>query len=124
MVDLGLEGEWKSIMMMGFQISYALTATATPKVQSDIVRLLGLPEATTRIVTGFNRLNLTLEKYIADLQLEMAELINANPQTPEERHQVFLLKKRIVDTVLAEVRIDENREIHVKFRTDFLNQAR
>jgi len=54
----------------------------------------------------------------------MAELINANPQTPEERHQVFLLKKWIVDTVLAEVKIDENREINVKFRTDFFNQAR
>ena len=54
----------------------------------------------------------------------MVELINVNPQTPEERHQVFLLKKRIVDTVLAEVRIDENREIHVKFCIDFLNHAR
>jgi hypothetical protein len=53
----------------------------------------------------------------------MAELIDATPQNPEERHQVFLLKKRIVDTVLVEARIDENREIHVKFRTDFLNHA-
>ena len=50
----------------------------------------------------------------------MAELITANPQTPDEKHQVFLLKKRIVDTVLEEARIDENREIHVKFRTYFL----
>lgn len=65
-----------------------------------------------------------VKKYVAELQSEMVELINANPQTPEERHQVFLLKKRIVDTVLAEVRIDENREINVKIRTDFLNQAR
>jgi hypothetical protein len=53
----------------------------------------------------------------------MAELIDATPQNPEERHQVFLLKKRIVDTVLVEARIDENREILVKFRTDFLNHA-
>ena len=36
---------------------------------------------------------------------------------------MFLLKKRIVDTVLAEARIDENREIHVKFRTDFLTRV-
>ena len=58
--------------------------------------------------------------YVVELQSEMTELIHANPQTPEERHQVFMLKKRIVDTVLEEARIGKNREIHVKFRTDFL----
>ena len=36
----------------------ATTATATPQVQSDILRLLGLAEG-ERIVTGFNRPNLT-----------------------------------------------------------------
>jgi hypothetical protein len=64
-----------------------------------------------------------VKKYVAELQSEMAELINANPQNPEERHQVFLLKKRIVDRVLAEARIDENRQIHIRFHTDFLNHA-
>ena len=53
----------------------------------------------------------------------VTELIHANSQTPEERHQVFLLKKRIVDTILEEARIDENREIHIKFRTDFLTHV-
>lgn len=62
-----------------------------------------------------------VKEYVADLQTEMDELINATPQTPEDHHQVFLLKKRIVDTVLAEARIDENRDIHVKFRRDLLN---
>jgi hypothetical protein len=61
-----------------------------------------------------------VKKYVAELQSEMAELIHADPQTPEEKHQVFLLKKQIVDRVLVEVRIDENRAIHLKFRTDFL----
>jgi ATP-dependent DNA helicase RecQ len=42
-------------------LTVALTATATPKVQNEIVRLIGLSESTTRIVTGFNRPNLTLE---------------------------------------------------------------
>jgi hypothetical protein len=64
-----------------------------------------------------------MKKYVAELQSEMLELIHANPQTPTERHHVFLSKKRIVDTVLEEVRIGENREIHVRFRTDFLAQA-
>ncbi len=61
-----------------------------------------------------------IKKYVAELQSEMDELINADPQTSEERHQMFLLKKQIVDRVLVEVRIDENRAIHLKFRTDFL----
>ena len=65
-----------------------------------------------------------VKKYEAELQSEMAELIHANPQTPEERHQVFMLKKRIVNTVWEEAGINENREIHVKFRTNFLLHER
>jgi hypothetical protein len=64
-----------------------------------------------------------VKKYVAELQLELTELIHANPQTLEERHQVFLLKKGIVDKVLEEARIDEKRVIHVRFRTDFLAQV-
>ncbi len=45
-------------------------------------------------------------EYLADLQVAMDELKRAAPQTIEERHRVFLLKKRIVDTLLAEARID------------------
>ncbi|MBI5943606.1 MAG: RecQ family ATP-dependent DNA helicase [Chloroflexi bacterium] len=60
---------------LGNPLTVALTATATPKVQSDIVRLLGLPETTTRIVTGFNRPNLTLEvKYTADTETKFRAL--------------------------------------------------
>ena len=71
--------------------------------------------------SAFEKLDLEeqVKMYVAELQSEMAELINADPQTPDEKHQVFLLKKRIVDTVLMEARIDERREIHIKFRTDF-----
>ncbi len=43
---------------LGEPLTAALTATATPQVQDDIVRLLALGAA-TRIVTGFNRPNLT-----------------------------------------------------------------
>jgi ATP-dependent DNA helicase RecQ len=47
-------------------LTIALTATATPQVQDDIIWLLGLPTqkasgGTARIVTGFNRPNLKLE---------------------------------------------------------------
>ncbi len=39
-------------------VTLALTATATPRVQDDILALLGLPRA-ERIITGFNRPNLS-----------------------------------------------------------------
>jgi ATP-dependent DNA helicase RecQ len=45
---------------LGNPLTAALTATATPQVQKDIIRLLGLGDS-TRIVTGFNRSNLTLD---------------------------------------------------------------
>ena len=43
-------------------IVLALTATATPRVQDDIIQMLGLEQA-ERIITGFNRPNLTLEVF-------------------------------------------------------------
>ncbi len=97
----------------------------TPQISALYDKELGVKRRLTAIERAKdNFINLDLEeqvkKYVAELQSEMAELINANPQTPEECHQVFLLKKRIVDSVLAEARVDENREIHIKFRTDFL----
>ncbi|MEW6029690.1 MAG: recombinase family protein [Chloroflexota bacterium] len=72
---------------------------------------------------AFEKLDLEeqVKRYVTELQKEMAEFITANPQAPEEKHQVFLLKKRIVNTVLTEARIDEKREIHIKFRADFFN---
>ncbi len=45
---------------LGDPLTVALTATATPQVQDEIVRLLELGEA-RRIVTGFNRPNLYFE---------------------------------------------------------------
>lgn len=65
---------------LGNPLTVALTATATPKVQNDIVRLLGLPESATRIVTGFNRPNLTLEvRYTTGTEAKLralSELLN------------------------------------------------
>jgi ATP-dependent DNA helicase RecQ len=60
---------------LGSPLTVALTATATPKVQDDIVRLLGLLDSTKRIVTGFNRPNLTLEvKYTANTEAKFRAL--------------------------------------------------
>jgi len=60
---------------LGNPLTVALTATATPKVQDDIVHLLALPASTKRIVTGFNRPNLTLEvKYTSDAESKFRAL--------------------------------------------------
>jgi len=60
---------------LGNPLTVALTATATPKVQDEIVRLLGLPESTRRIVTGFNRPNLSLEvRYTDGLEAKLRAL--------------------------------------------------
>lgn len=101
----------------------------TPQIGEHYERELRVQRKFTAIEQekdAFTKLDVEeqVKKYVAELQSEMAELINANPQTPEERYQVFLLKKRVVDAILIEVRIDENREINVKYRTHFLNQAR
>jgi ATP-dependent DNA helicase RecQ len=49
---------------LGEPVTLALTATATPRVQDDIIRKLGLSRA-EKIVTGFNRPNLTFEVFAA-----------------------------------------------------------
>ncbi len=46
--------------VFGNPLTAALTATATPQVQNDIIHLLGMGDLAARIVTGFNRPNLFL----------------------------------------------------------------
>ena len=59
--------------------------------------------------------------YVKDLQAGLEELNSTNPQTPEERHALFLMKKRLVDTLLEEAVINGNRQIQIKFRADLDN---
>jgi site-specific DNA recombinase len=61
--------------------------------------------------------------FLADLQAGMEALKDTLPQTPEERNQLFGLKKRIVDLLLMEATIDENREIQIKVRLGLLKVA-
>lgn len=60
----------------------ALTATATVKVQGDIIKQLGLPSC-EKIVTGFNRPNLSFEvEYTPDdnaKRLELEKLLKKKP---------------------------------------------
>jgi len=61
--------------------------------------------------------------FVADLQAGIEELNNAIPKTPEEQHHVFLMKKQLVDELVAEAMIDGKRDIQVEFRAKIMDQA-
>ena len=54
------------------------------------------------------------------MQVGVKELKNAAPQNGEERHNVLLLKRQIVDTLVHKTTIDRNREIMVDIRLNLL----
>jgi ATP-dependent DNA helicase RecQ len=61
--------------ILGDPLTVALTATATPQVQKDILHLLGLPDNSKSIVTGFNRPNLKLSVlYATDVEAKFRSL--------------------------------------------------
>jgi len=60
--------------------------------------------------------------YVTDLQSGIIELNNSIPKTPEEQHHVFLLKKQLVDELVAEAMIDNKRDIQVEFRVKIMDQ--
>lgn len=95
---------------LGNPLTVALTATATPEVQSEIVRLLGLPESTKQIVTGFNRPNLTLEvRYTAEAEAKLRvlnELCSDNCQfTPQGATIIYTGTRREAEEVAEFVRV-------------------
>ena len=61
-----------------------------------------------------------INEYLVDLRAGIEELKNAVPQDEEERHNLFLLKKRIVDNLVERVTIDKNREVKVEIRLNLL----
>jgi len=60
---------------------------------------------------------------VADLQAGIQELNSAIPKTTEEQHRVFLLKKQLVDELVAEAMIDGKRDIQVEFRAKIMDLA-
>jgi DNA invertase Pin-like site-specific DNA recombinase len=64
-----------------------------------------------------------VKEYVTDLQAGIEELNNAIPKTPEEQHRVFLLKKQLVDELVAEAMIDGNRDIQMEFRAKIMDLA-
>ncbi|HQX17269.1 MAG TPA: RecQ family ATP-dependent DNA helicase [Anaerolineales bacterium] len=90
-------------------LTVALTATATPKVQNEIVRLIGLSESTTRIVTGFNRPNLTLEvKYTTGAEAKfraLSELCTAHFQFARGATIIYTGTRRDAEEVAEFIRV-------------------
>jgi len=71
-----------------------------------------LHEERDRIEKELERINLE------DLQAGVAELKDASPQNEEERHNLFLLKKQIVDTLVEWVIISKSSKIKVEIHRD------
>ncbi|MBI3166087.1 MAG: hypothetical protein HYZ24_15500, partial [Chloroflexi bacterium] len=61
--------------------------------------------------------------YVMDLQAGIKELNNTIPKTPEEQHRVFLMKRQLVDELVAEAMIDGKRDIQVEFRAKIMDLA-
>jgi ATP-dependent DNA helicase RecQ len=95
---------------LGNPLTVALTATATPQVQADIIRLLGLSESTTRIVTGFNRPNLALEvKYTTDTESKFRALLELLQSPSGGATLIYAGTRRDAEEVAEFVRVVCNR---------------
>jgi hypothetical protein len=62
-----------------------------------------------------------VKDYVADLQVGIEGLNKANPKTPDEKHHIFLLKKQMVDELVAGAMIDGKRDIQVEFRAKIMD---
>lgn len=62
-----------------------------------------------------------VEEYWADLRAGIEEIKNAAPQTEEEQHRIFLLKKRIVNSLVSNVTIDKERNLKVTIRLNLFD---
>jgi hypothetical protein len=62
-----------------------------------------------------------IAEYLAGLKARVDELKTIAPQTPEEQHEVFTLKKRIVDTLVDRIEIDKERNLQVQIRVNLLS---
>jgi ATP-dependent DNA helicase RecQ len=89
----------------GNPLTAALTATATPKVQNDIIQLLAMPASTKRIVTGFNRPNLALEvKYTPTTEAKFRALLELLNPLPKGATLIYTGTRRTAEEVAEFIR--------------------
>ena len=84
---------------IGYSPIIALTATATPKVQSDILKNLGMPDATV-FKSSFNRSNLYYE--VRDKSDPKRDIIKFIRQNPGKSGIIYCLSRKKVEE-LAEL---------------------
>ena len=58
------------------------------------------------------------------MRANVEELKLVAPQTPEEQHDIFVLKKRVIDTLVERVEIDRDRNLFVQIRLNLLDILR
>ena len=93
-------------------LTIALTATATPQVQDDICRLLGLPE-THRVITGFNRENLFFEvRYTSDTPAKLHALQEMVANQEDGATIVYVGTRRDAEEVSEFLKIDCRYDAH------------
>ena len=107
----------------GVSVRFCPKALTTYKLYGEEERLkhrLATIELELRTYAKLDRETKAID-YVAKLQVGMKELNNANSHSPEEQHRVFLLKKQLVDELLAEAIIDGERDIQVEFRARIID---
>jgi len=72
-------------------------------------------------INALNDWEASVEEFLVDLKAGVDELKTVTPQTLEEQHSVFLLKKQVVDTLVERIEIDKERNLHVQIRLDLLD---
>jgi len=71
-------------------------------------------------LTDLNQWEEKAQEYLEDLRLGLDSL-NADPQTDEERQEIYEIKRKIVQTLISRVDIGKDRKITVTFRLNILS---
>jgi len=91
-------------------VTLALTATATPRVQDDILALLGLTHA-ERIITGFNRPNLSLTVMHTRTEAHKTARLNELLMQLTGAGLVYVGTRREAENVAAYIRDQHRRPV-------------
>jgi hypothetical protein len=65
-------------------------------------------------INALNNWEGNVVEILADLRAGVEDLKIVAPQTPEEQHEIFVLKKRVIDTLVERVEIDIDRNLLYK----------
>ena len=75
-------------------------------------------------INALNNWEENVVEFLADLRAGVEELKFVAPQTPEEQHDIFVLKKRVIDTLVERIDIDIDRNLFVQIRLNLLDILR